>query len=206
MFEHVTEWLGPYLDGELHGSQLRQVEMHLEDCKHCRAELDSLRDLSQLLQEAPLPESFPSADRFAAQVGLQMPRQPVPANKRSLLEIGWWSIPFAILGLWIFSQVVGELSEWVWVADRVGLLGNMAVWISPARGFSVLAWVNRFGLLPSGGTWSLAEFGAAAGRQSLSELIWQAIIAIMYLSWLASWWVRHTRQVNTGRLENSSHS
>ena len=50
MSEHVTEWLNAYLDGELHGARLRQVENHLAECAECRAELDECAELSALLQ------------------------------------------------------------------------------------------------------------------------------------------------------------
>ena len=50
MIEHVNEWLGAYLDGELRGLRLRQVESHLAECSVCHSELESLRNLSALLR------------------------------------------------------------------------------------------------------------------------------------------------------------
>jgi hypothetical protein len=49
---HVLEWLEAYLDGELKGGRLHQVEAHLQVCEDCRAELLALRQLSALLQAA----------------------------------------------------------------------------------------------------------------------------------------------------------
>ena len=53
MSDHVIEWLNAYLDGELKGRRLYHVEEHLAYCEACRTELDSLQDLSALLQEVP---------------------------------------------------------------------------------------------------------------------------------------------------------
>jgi anti-sigma factor RsiW len=74
MSKHITEWLNAYLDGELHGSRLHQVEIHLTECQVCQTELESLERLSSLLQEVPAPE-FTSPERFAAQVNLLLPHE-----------------------------------------------------------------------------------------------------------------------------------
>ena len=55
MIEHVSEWLNAFLDGELNGLRLRQVQDHLVSCAACRAELEELQRLSQMLKEAPSP-------------------------------------------------------------------------------------------------------------------------------------------------------
>lgn len=83
MIEHVTDLLGAYLDGELHGLRLRQVEEHLTRCAACRQELEQLRGLSALLQESLPVESFTPAERFAANLALRLPRRPEvqPARK-----------------------------------------------------------------------------------------------------------------------------
>ena len=82
MSKHVTEWLNAYLDGELNGSQLQQVEAHLAECEACQAELESLERLSSLLHEVPAPE-FTSPERFAAQVNLRLPhRRTVNSRKQ----------------------------------------------------------------------------------------------------------------------------
>ena len=42
MSNHVTEQLNAFVDGELKGKQLRQVEEHLVTCEACQTELESL--------------------------------------------------------------------------------------------------------------------------------------------------------------------
>ena len=68
MAEHVTEWLGAYHDGELGAAAARKIEAHLAECGACRAELEEIRRLSDLLKDEILEENFILADRFAANV------------------------------------------------------------------------------------------------------------------------------------------
>ena len=43
MSNHIIEWLNAYVDGELKGMRLRQVDEHLTECEACQAELDSYK-------------------------------------------------------------------------------------------------------------------------------------------------------------------
>src|SRR5688572_12170796 len=110
MSEHMTDWLGAYMDGELKGARLRQVETHLMECAQCSSELESLNGLSALLHAAPSPE-FTSPERFASQVGLHLPRELPKASKRSVLEIGWWMIPVFLLLLWTLTNTSALVDE-----------------------------------------------------------------------------------------------
>ncbi len=88
MSNHVTEWLNAYLDAELEAGRLQEVKSHLAECRQCQADLQSLQDLSSLLRQVPLPEFMPS-ERFAAQVGLRLPRELPRAPKRLLVGNAW---------------------------------------------------------------------------------------------------------------------
>src|SRR5262245_46654381 len=112
MSEHVNEWLNAYLDGELHGKRLHQVEKHLAKCESCRTEFKSLQGLSGLLHEVPTPE-FTSPARLAAQVNLRLPYRPVTAPRSRLLEAGWWMIPVGILAAWIFISTASIVSNMI---------------------------------------------------------------------------------------------
>ncbi len=133
MIEHVTDLLGAYLDGELHGLRLRQVEEHLEKCAACRKELAEMRHLSTLLQESYPVEAFMPADRFAANMVLRLsgqeesrrlPRQAGTAPSRKPLDFIWWLVPAGMLGAWVFVQAVFTVSSLVSTADLAGLFGN----------------------------------------------------------------------------------
>jgi anti-sigma factor RsiW len=78
MSEHATEWLNAFLDGELHEPHLRQVQDHLARCAACRAELEDLRGVSQILKEAASSEANQPSDRFIAELIRMLPPREYP--------------------------------------------------------------------------------------------------------------------------------
>ncbi len=199
MVKHITSWLNAYLDGELPDAQLRQIEKHLAECDECQAELEQIRNLSALLHETVPTDEFLPTERFVSNLTLNLPRQPAQSQPRKALEIGWWLIPVAALGVWLFFQITFSLSSVLLTASDTGLLGS---------GFSSLQ-----GNPPQTRWFSLAMdlFGGQIGRTGkfilyeLNDLslfihdmtrgfIWQALLAILYLGWLASWWWRRSNQ------------
>jgi anti-sigma factor RsiW len=199
MPEHVTEWLGAYHDGELHGARLRQVEEHLAGCAACRAELEEMRSLSGMLQsDVPVGE-FLSAERFAANLALSLSRGPSPARPQSLprrfLKIGWWLIPALLLGAWLFLEITQSLSALLTLAADAGLLQGDLAWLQgkPAE----MAWYAAAMSLFGGALGDLGR-AALAGLQDahlfLARLagifIPQVLIAAAYLGWLLAWWLR----------------
>ncbi len=81
MHEDMRALLNAYLDGELHGTRLLEMELHLASCEACRNELKELHLVSDLLQAAPTPEFMP-AERFVSNLTLQ-PAAPYPARPAS---------------------------------------------------------------------------------------------------------------------------
>lgn len=194
MSNHMTEWLNAYLDGELRGRKLHQVEAHLAECPQCLAELESLQDVSSLLHEVPAPE-FTSPERFAAQVNLLLPHIQPQTTKRNAQEVGWWMIPVSLLMLWVIigtSQLVGEV---VLTAGRLGMLNGAPAWLVGAFSDEAV-WSGRlgdFGLLSGNGlVW--AEVTELFTRNTLPQLVWQAAIGLLYLSWVVIWWARQRRR------------
>jgi anti-sigma factor RsiW len=201
MSNHVTEWLNAYFDGELKNGRLHQVEKHLAECEACRMELESLRGLSEMLQEAPAPD-FPSPERFAAQVNLLLPHKRTPTSRPTLFDAGWWMIPVGILTVWVFASTAMLMSNVISVADSYGLLDNtIGAWISaPAETAEVSATLGQFGVL-SGNSLQWAERTESATRNVLPLVVVQAAVAMMYLAWFAVWWARHTRQTQERLVE-----
>jgi predicted anti-sigma-YlaC factor YlaD len=193
----MTEWLNAYLDGELRGGRLHQVEAHLAECLVCQAELQSLQNLSSLLHEVPAPE-FISSERFAAQINLRLPRERPRSSKHKAQEVGWWLTPVGILGMWLFLQVTFSLSSLVLKASNAGLLGNT---FSFSQGNQPQT--QWFAALTS---WFGSQIGANQTVFStlnnadlfihnlIAPFIWQALLAVIYLGWLASWWFRQQGQ------------
>ena len=194
MSDHIIDLLGAYLDGELHNGQLRKVITHLDECQACQEEFQTLRALSKTLQEAPLPD-FPALERLIADVALRLPRKPVVPLRRRALELVWWLAPVGLIATWIFISTTILVSNVVTAAGGFGLLDSASAWLvsgSPS-GANYSAFLGQFDLLEQG---SLEWFTISESftRTFISSIFWQVAIAMFYLSWLAIWWVRHTRQ------------
>ena len=123
MHEDMRALLSAYLDGELHGTRLLEMKLHLSACESCRNELKELRLVSDLLQAAPDPEFMP-AGRFASNLMLTLPRRTMrdlPPKPGSLV---WWLVPGVLLAAWFFVQTVFTLTGAVTAAQISGLLGS----------------------------------------------------------------------------------
>jgi len=194
MSKHITEWLNAYLDGELNSSRLPHVEAHLAECQVCQAELESFERVSGLLHEVPTPE-FTSPERFAAQVNLRLPHPQAAPLENRMLEIGWWMIPVGLLGTWIFISTAFLVSDLLSVANNLGLLANVSGWLvfGSASETYWSATLGQFGIL-NGNSLDWVASTEAFTRTSLPQITLQVSIALLYLSWIAIWWTRHTRQ------------
>jgi anti-sigma factor RsiW len=194
MSEHVLDLLGAYLDGELYGEQLGKVVDHLEGCRICQEEARSLQALSAALQTAPMPE-LPAPERFAAQVALFLPRTPVEPAGRKALEFSWWLAPVGLILVWVFLSTTLLITNMVAAANDLGLLSSVSAWLNSSPGAEAY-WsgtLSQFGLLAGEGL-QWAERTEAVTRTTVPQFLWQVSIALLYLCWMAIWWVRHTRQ------------
>jgi len=192
MSNHVMEWLNAYLDGELQGSRLDHVEIHLTECEVCQTELEALENLSDALQQVPVPEFIP-AERFAAQVGLRLPHTKPASSERKALEIGWWMIPVGLLASWVFLNTAFLVGDMLSVANSIGLLPDVSSWISFGNAANWSTRLEQFGVL-SGNALEFAVSTETFTRTSLPQISLQVSIALLYLSWIAIWWARHRRQ------------
>ena len=194
MPEHVSQWLESYLDDQLHGSRLRQVEAHLAECPACQAELETQRELSALLKQVPLPENMPDPERFANQVMLHLPPTPQRSQVQDSLDAVWWLPPVGIILAWIFTQTVFLLSDGILAAYNLDLLGEAAAWLAPA-GPGVAWWSNILdwlGLL-NGESVQWLALVETWSRNLLAQLAWQIPIAALYMGWLALWLMKANR-------------
>ncbi len=199
MTEHVTEWLGPYHDGELHGARLQQTEQHLAECAECRAELEAIRSLSALLHESPPPADFLPAGHFTANLKLSLPRQPERIPYRRMLEIGWWLVPVGLLAAWLFVQITFSLSTMVTAASNSGLLGSSLAWLQgqPVQTEWFSDAMSLFGnqINSSGSSFLLTLNDVdVLATQWADRSFWEVLFALAYLGWLASWWLRRPEQ------------
>lgn len=189
---HQLAWLGAYLDGEVNETLRGQIEAHLAACPDCRRELEELRQLSALLQASPVPLSPQSDADFARAVVTQMTR-PVPPLWQRGLAAGWRYAPLVLFAGWAFFQAV----QWVSTALLIGLRlvpGGRA--LLPSGGTpqgSFLLEILRMSLPGNltdqtieGLSW-LAPFNPLA----LLNMVVLVVLALLFLSWLASWWAYH---------------
>jgi hypothetical protein len=193
MSDHILELLGAYIDGELQGGQLRKVEAHLDECESCLEEYHALQALSATLRAAPVPK-FISPERIAADVTLRLPRKPVKPLRIKALEIGWWLAPVGLIVAWIFVSTTILISNMVAAAGGFGLLDSASAWlVAGSSGVNYSAFIGQFGMLEQGNLeWFILS--ESFSRSFISGIFWQVSIAMLYLSWFAIWWARHTRQ------------
>lgn len=195
MSEHISRWLGAYYDGELQGARLRRVEAHLAECAACRAELESLRALSALLQESASPETITRPEPFVAQVGLRLPRRPERPAWQRALRIGWRALPAGLFGAWAIIQAVFLVTTLLLLALQLGLGGDWLAARLPG-GPTDSVWNG-----PGGSTWEeilwfvlrLVSSGGGLGWQFILYLALMVVIGLLYASWLTSWWVVRKR-------------
>ncbi|MBT3320853.1 MAG: zf-HC2 domain-containing protein [Anaerolineae bacterium] len=191
MAKHILDSLGAYLDGELRGRELKKVETHLSKCELCAEEYASLKSLSEILEEAPLPD-FSSPDRFAADVVLRLPRKEMTSIRSKVLEVGWWLAPVGLIAIWVFLGITNLLNDTLLIANEFGFLNSTATsLISSANPDAIWsARLGNFGFL-AGNNLQWARTVEAFTRTTASHILWQLSIAVLYLIWIAVSWVRH---------------
>ena len=209
MNEHVTQWLTAYHDGELHGQRLARVERHLQHCEMCQAELAHIRTLSTLLQDVPPAERRTTADQFVAQVGLRLPRQAPQSAAQKALGKGWGWIPVGLLGLWALIQTTLVVANIILTALNLGLGGETLAGMIPATGTS---WFTAFAQLPDASLSEVIRFlgytlisGGPFGILTVINVVTLIVIALAYLSWIATW-IARVRHVPNGAQIHAAHA
>lgn len=191
MHDDIRNLLNAYLDGELHGTRLLEVKLHLASCETCREELKDLRRVSDLLQAAPVPDFMP-VERFVSNLTLGLPRRALRDRPPKPGSLAWWLAPAALMLAWFFVQTVFTLSGVVTAADTAGLLGN-ASWLN---GGQQVIWLglmqNTFGLQAGEAQSTLAVLNDVSlfGMNLFNGFLLQAVIVLLYWGWLAAWWLR----------------
>jgi hypothetical protein len=206
MHKDLFPLLNAYLDGELHGARLRDMERHLGECEICRNELTDLRRVSNLLRAAPSP-AFTPADRFASNLTLSLPRRPQRSQPHSASTWVWWLVPAGLIGLLFFVQTVFAMTNLIHVADITGLLGQTAPWLR--EGSTQTVWFAAtntvFGAHLTGTeqtTLSALNGLEVFGVNVFQRLFWQAAILVAGLIWFGIGQAR--REAMPVKIENVS--
>lgn len=190
MHEDMRPLLNAYLDGELHGLRLLQVQTHLAGCAACRDELKALHRVSTLLRAAPAP-AFRPVEPFVAHLTLKLPRRALrdrPPKPGSLL---WWLAPAVLLGAWFFVRTTFAIVDAVTAAGAAGLLGPAHDWLLGGGRQSLwLAALNWLAGDGAGSALGLLNTVGGFGVNLFKGFLWQAAIVALYWGWLAAWWLR----------------
>ncbi len=200
MSEHVCKRLEAYLDGQLSGQQCRTVEAHLSSCETCRQGLEVLRSLSTLLSDTKPEAENVSADRFTAQVMLQLPRrEPIGSQDSASNGMTWWLVPVILLFIWLFTQTVMLITGLVSSADQFGFLGELSRYL--VNGLHHGSWVVFvFGVVNQNinapGAAVLDVFSEAERiiRMLGLQMLWQSILLLLFWSWMVVWHVHRQRK------------
>lgn len=184
--------LGAYLDGELHGSALQAMQVHLEICPECQEELQALAQLSQSLRSAPLPDSLPAAGTFAARLAASLPPQPTrPATRRNFSAN--WIVPLGLLASLAITHAAVILSS-AWALSGIGNpLSQAASWVELGPGQNL--WLSAVWAVLQSGVSAETAASLQLGQDFLRSLQtwfeplrWQLALALVYLAWLVVWW------------------
>jgi len=181
---HVFDWLAAYIDGELSGARLRQVEDHLQTCEECQDEMAALQRLSDLLQEAPPFSSPISVERFVDQVRLGLPPQSKPEHPGwvKTLHLGWQLVPLGLIIAWVGLQAFLGIGQAALLALNVPaelVMGTLGADLP--RNLPDLMASGLFG----------SRFLVGLSVLWLIDFYLTALTSILFWGWLASWWVSH---------------
>lgn len=188
MNQHVEIWIDAYLDGELTPKQTEKFERHLETCPNCLALLEERESISRLLNSIPLPETTRSDEDFVQDIKLLLPRE---QNKPGPTSFGaiWIVISILILGAISFLFSINLITNFMILVPGMEELVT-TVMITPSVTAAVTPWIELF----FNQVFNFSGFGFFYGSLKFTTLALMAILALIYLSWLAFWWVNRLSQ------------
>lgn len=197
--DHPTQWLQAYYDNQLSQKRRRQVAVHLENCQQCQDELDALSSLSMLLQGSPPANDLLSSEVFVAQVGMRLPRKQSKSLVRSSLKIGWRLAPFGMLTAWAFIQAVFIVSTIIMVGLEVIPGAEQIVALLPADAATPPVRMT-FDAMNAKSMRSFSREliggGGPLGWGFALNVGLTLLLGMLYISWLASWWIQPSNEKN----------
>lgn len=183
---HVVDWLEAYLDGELSPARRQAVEAHLAGCAECQLQRDELRSLSALLQSWPRMSSSRPPRRFLAELRRSAVGPPAPFGLQQALGWAWRAAPLALLLALVMVYTLTSLATALAAVPGVELAARQgAAALSLAPPLADLAGDPLVGLGVDVIGWFFPLHWSG-----LTGLAAMAAIGLLYLAWLASWWVR----------------
>jgi hypothetical protein len=110
------------------------------------------------------------------------------------VELGWWSLPVTLLAVWVVVGTAFSVRTLLSGAAEIGLMQAAPGWLHPEPSAAAYwsGMLAQLGML-GGEDLQWARETESLTRNVLSPLLWQAALALLYLSWIAIWWTRHAR-------------
>jgi len=102
--DRFEKLLGPYVQGELSGSEERELEQHLEGCSDCQADLDDLRHAHDLLR-ATAGGPPPELKEWVMARARNEPRHRPAGSWRLWLPVAAALLVVAVLGVGVLRMV-----------------------------------------------------------------------------------------------------
>lgn len=111
----VIELLSAYVDGEITGEEIQQVDSHLEGCPHCQSQLAAIKNLISMVHELDELEVPAGVSRSLRQIATDKPSTTMPAkgwltNRLSYL-VATGAVAIAALTLLLIQINTGDLDK-----------------------------------------------------------------------------------------------
>jgi len=209
--QHPTPMrLATFSDDELGRGESREIEHHLQDCAHCRAELEALRTLSVRLADFALPDDL--GQDLWEQVQPQLPDQ-LPEARPLAGGFLRWLPPLGLVAFNTVLQATLIVATFIWSLSRAGLLDLRTMgsgWLPATAGLSggplleTIGSVLRWFLIPP--LWPGLDALTRASGVDLSGLLSWLLpsglvlalsvgLTLLYLGWLVACWNVRSRPI-----------
>ncbi|MHC1784394.1 MAG: anti-sigma factor [Anaerolineaceae bacterium] len=188
MKDDMTELIDLYLDGETGPLETRKIEDHLLKCEDCSKIVAQRRRLSELIQAHPRVVSSKSDRQFAREVMDRINHQPETTRINvSSLEPGWIGIPLVLVVGLTFIQAVWVESSVVRFIPQVREVLDPNQFLLPFSFALPSEFIRVIEFLPGLNLWSWPWSSA---------VVISAALGVLYVSWLAGWWVKSQKRAN----------
>jgi hypothetical protein len=135
-------------------------------------------------------------ETFSAQVGLRLLRKPQDSNWQKVFQVGWKWIPVGLLAALVFVQtafIVSRILTWTsrFSPSMEQVTGYL---LGDHQGVSLFGEITNHTVAGFGDIWRLGldflRSGEPLGWGITINLALTVTIGLLYLSWLASWWIQ----------------
>jgi hypothetical protein len=188
MTDHITDLIDLYLDGEIGLRVAEEIDLHLAGCEDCTRELSQRRRLSALIRSQPGMKSRKTNREFTAEVMARINHgSKTSKEKGNELEIAWLIVPVLLVAGLAFLQTVWVQSSLVSFVPPISEILDPSQILLPFS-FAIPSAFNQvIRLLPGSNFWSW---------NWVSTGILAITLGILYISWLAGWWVKNQNHAN----------